>query len=189
MSDITNLIQKSAVKNEIKHSFDEYKTITKEHLYKYLTSNILQQAKIKKNYVRFILSNEEIFNDIVETVILADWTHDTTRSSQRYWRTKCIIYAISNLNRKKDVPSEPLEQDIISYQTPYLEAIRKERAAHIGYAMLSLNKRERQIVKYRFYRQFPEYQIAKKFNISQTRVRQLLSNIRYKLAPKLEDLV
>lgn len=189
LSDLIPCLCNSDIKNELTMSVTEYRKVTKEHMIKYMSGDILKNCKVKHNFVQHVLSNQDLFTDIVDAVILADWSHDATKSSQRYWRTKCIIYTISHIHRKKKQETQQIDTDFEDNKTPYVEAIRKERHLVINESLLDLNKRERQIIKYKFYRNFPERKIAQRLNISRPRVGQILSNIKYKLAPKLETLV
>ena len=189
VSDIINFGANSKLRNNLKYSIKEYIDITTDHIIKYLTNNIIQKSKIKRNYLLNIIKNDDILSDLTTSLMMADWTHDPNKSSQRYWRTKCLLYTISNILLNNKNITYPIDKPIIYNLTPDKEYSCKEQFIVTQKALRLLNSRQRKIVKYKFYRNFSDRQIARKLNLSQTRIQQNLCDIKYRLAPELECLL
>lgn len=185
--DLINFGKNIKTRNKLNSSLDEYNNITKEHINKYLDNKILQKSQIKKSYIKYAINNEDIFADLVTSVMMADWTHDSNRSSQRYWRTKCLLYTITNIIRCNKYKNEELST-FVSYKTPVLEILHQEQFEISTAAISKLNTRQRKIVKFKYYRNFTDLQIARRLKISQPRVSQILNDIKYELAPTLESI-
>src|SRR4051812_16519242 len=126
ISDIINFGKNIKIRNNLSSSVDEYLKITKEHINKYLDNQILKKSKIKKSYINYAINNEDVLADMATSIMLADWTHDANRSSQRYWRTKCLIYTITNIIRKNKYRPQELKT-ALSLKTPLSEVLAQEK--------------------------------------------------------------
>lgn len=170
--------------NNIKNSLDYYYNETRNHIRTCLPIAIKESKKLHlKNYkyiINKLLTNEDLFNNIVTAIMIADSTWDNTKSSKKYWRTQNCIWTIGFIltHNKKTIYNYGI---LPIYNPPLEELILKEENDILQTKLDALDKRYKEILQAYYYNSLSQQEISKIFSISQQRVSEIISNARRKL--------
>lgn len=194
---------KGGTQNKLDHSLEYYEKETIEHVKKYLPIAIinnrknLKDTKLKK-IIQYILTNEDMLSNITTAIMLADFTHDQSRGSLRYWRTQNCLWTLNKTFYKNKIRPFPIsdahtkaESDgEYNYdraepsidQTPLDDVLEKEEYSILEQKLDSLEKRKKEIIKLYYEDNLSESEIGKMYSISQQRVSKIIIETKKQLA-------
>lgn len=174
---------KSQVSNKLTKTLGEYYKETQEHIMHYLPvalKNKKNSNKKVKNIIHYILSNDDLLSNMTTAIMLADHTHDKTRGSLRYWRTKNCIWTLNKSTYKNKIRLQNLGE--LQYTEPPIDnIIEKEEERILAARIDALEKREKEIYKLYFQDNLTAKKIGIIFSISQQRVNEILQSVKKKL--------
>lgn len=191
------------VSNKINPSLDFYKKESTNHVLKHLPIAITASRKsgnrkIKK-VISYILKNEDLFSNIMTSIMLADMTHDKSKSSLNYWRSKNCLWTLNrtiykNKNRPLSLSNDDVEDRssrgsiggindtlAVLYETPVDEVLMKEEFLLQAKRIEELSEREKGILTAYYDNNLNEKEIGKKFGITQQRVSKIIIGIKKKI--------
>lgn len=179
--------------NKISDSLEHYTKETKNHILKYLPIAIVKSRKgpdrkVKK-IINYILNNEDLFNNIMTSIMMADFTHDKTKSSLKYWRSKNCLWTLNRTIYKNKIRPLPFSgktedsnnEEVILNETPLDQVLAKEQFLIQAAKLEELSEREKLILSAYYDENLNEREISEKFNLSQQRISQIISGIKKKI--------
>lgn len=157
-------IKDSITPNPITETHNYYWTLSKKCL-----------KMINDKYFRTIdlIDNDDVLTDLTTALMLADMYYDPSKSSQKYWRTKCVLWQLNNFVRNKE-DHLPLTVEPIYNITPEDELHQYELNYEISESLNSLDERDANIMIDYYYNDLSQTEIAQKNDITQPRVFQIL---------------
>lgn len=183
------------VKNEIPNSLEHYKRETTQHILKYLPIAIVKSRKTGdkkvKKIISYIMTNDDLFNNIMTSIMMADFTHDKSKSSLKYWRSKNCLWTLNKtIYKNKNRPQSFIDSldnerneisDLSQKSTPLDEVLSKEDFMLKAARIEELSVRDKQIIKMYYEDNLNEGEIGKKFGCTQQRISKIIIRIKKKI--------
>ena len=181
ISDIINFSRNnSRPPNKLSGDHIFYLNLVKEYLTNYI---YIHNKKLK---IFPLLDNDDILTDLTTAMMLADLYFNSTKSSQKYWRIKCMLWQLGNINLRNKHSMFNTQKDIVYNKTPEDELIQLELHNEILDSIDSIGKREASILNDYYFNNLTQSKIAKKHGISQPRINEILAQNKKYLQ---EDLI
>lgn len=165
--------------NKINNSVDYYRKETLYHVKNYLPAAITSVSK-RKGIIRYILTNDDLFSNLVTAVMFADYTYDKTKGSINYWRSKNCIWTLNKTFYKNKCRLAHID-DWSQIKITTKETFEKDQYELIAEKIDALNKKNKAIIKLYYQDNLTEAEIAKRFSVSQQRISKILINLKKKL--------
>lgn len=181
------------VSNKISDSIEHYTQETKNHILKYLPIAIVKARKSPdrkvKKIINYILNNEDLFNNIMTSIMMADFTHDKTKSSLKYWRSKNCLWTLNRTIYKNKIrpvsfgerTEDSDNEEVILNETPLDQVLAKEQFLIQAAKLEELSEREKLILSAYYDENLNEKEISERFDLCQQRISQILTSIKKKI--------
>lgn len=191
ISKIIDFAPNTAQHNTLKYSFEQYQNITKEHMHKFLSNKILENNSLTMVNILELIRDQDVFSNLVTAVMMADWSYDPSKSSKKYWRTKCILFTLGKMfrNYEHEKNTTTCTKYLTYNKLPDTDSLFEERITLVDKSINQLDSRKQQIIKLKYFNNKTDKDIAKTLKLTQQRVNTLLSDSKYELATKLNGLV
>lgn len=161
--------------NPINNSLQFYKKETYHHIKKNLGYYLAKILKIQIKYIIYkILSNEDLYADIMTAIMLADATWDKNKSSKNYWRNQHCLWAINTIIRKNKIKYTNIGCFFKQEKTPIDYLIDKEEKDRQLKKIDTMDKRTKEIINLYYIDNLSEQAISSMYSISQQRISQII---------------
>lgn len=165
--------------NSINHSLKFYNKETRYHVKNNLGYFLKKILKSQTKYLIYkILSNEDLYSDIMTAIMLADSTWDKNKSSKNYWRNQHCLWTINAIVRNNKIKYTNIGCFFKQEKTPLEYLIDKEEKDRQLEKMDTMDKRTKEIINLYYIDNLSEQKISNIYAISQQRVSQIIYHAR-----------